>query len=103
MPEIITKYPEIALEVLKSAGAKCGTGEKKQILTKCPDKNFCALPQGEICVYGIKDIKLMTQINPTEFADVISDVPTIYGSVNVMLLIASCLLGLFLGTIFGKK
>jgi hypothetical protein len=66
MPEVITKHPEIAKEVLRSAGAKCGTGEPQKILTKCPRAQFCALPGGEICVYGVSDIGSMTQLSRSE-------------------------------------
>jgi hypothetical protein len=66
MPEVITKHPEIVKEVLQSAGAKCGTGEPQKILTKCPRAQFCALPGGEICVYGVNDIPRMTQLSRSE-------------------------------------
>ena len=71
MPEQISKYPEVTLRVLKGAGARCGEGAKQQILKKCPPKQFCALPTGEICVYGIKDIPQMTQITKQELAQVV--------------------------------
>ncbi len=71
MPEQITKYPEVTLEVLKGAGARCGIGIEQRILKKCPRERFCALPTGEICVYGIKDIPQMTQISAPELARVV--------------------------------
>ena len=72
MPEQITKHPEVTLEVLKSAGAKCGEGAPQQILKKCPADRFCALPGGEMCVYGIDQIPKMTQISTRELAGVVS-------------------------------
>lgn len=63
MPEILTKHPDIALKILKDAKLKCGTGEKQQILTWCPQDRFCSLPTGEICVYGVKEIPQMMQIH----------------------------------------
>lgn len=63
MPEMLTKHPETALKILKDANIKCGTGEKQQILTWCPKENFCSLPTGEICVYGVKDMQHMMQIH----------------------------------------
>lgn len=42
-----------------------------KILTKCPAERFCALPTGEICVYGIKEIPQMTQITTKELARVV--------------------------------
>ena len=71
MPEQISKYPEVTLEVLKGAGAICGEGAPQNILTQCPSEKFCSLSTGEICVYGIKDIPKMTQITPQELAQVV--------------------------------
>lgn len=71
MPEQISKYPEVTLEVLKGAGARCGEGVEQRILTRCPSDRFCSLPTGEICVYGIQDIPQMTQITGQELARVV--------------------------------
>ena len=43
MPEQLTKHPEVTLEVLRSAGAKCGEGTQQSILTQCPAERFCKL------------------------------------------------------------
>jgi hypothetical protein len=72
MPEQITKFPDVTLRVLKSAGAVCGEGATQKILTKCPAERFCALPSGEICVYGIDEIPQMTQIDVHEIAAVVA-------------------------------
>ena len=66
MPEVISKYPDITIEVLKSGGAKCGEGVVQKILTKCPHERFCSLPNGEICVYGLDEIDKMTQVSVSE-------------------------------------
>ena len=71
MPEQISKYPDVTLEVLKGADAVCGEGAPQQILTQCPAERFCSLPTGEICVYGIKEIPRMTQITLQELAQVV--------------------------------
>ncbi len=71
MPEQISKYPEVTLKVLKGAGAVCGEGVEQKILTQCPADRFCALPTGEVCVYGIEQIPQMTQITPMELARVV--------------------------------
>ena len=71
MPEQITKYPDVTLKVLKGAGARCGEGAKQKILTKCPREQFCALPSGEICIYGIEQIPQMTQIKSEELARIV--------------------------------
>lgn len=71
MPEQITKYPEVTIEVLKGAGARCGVGVEQTILKKCPRDRFCALPTGEMCVYGITDIPQMTQISSRELAHIV--------------------------------
>ena len=62
MPEQLTKHPEVTLQVLRSAGAQCGTGAPATILTACPAERLCKLPGGEICVYGLADASRMTQI-----------------------------------------
>src|SRR5262249_42864575 len=66
MPEQLTKHPEVTIQVLRSAGAKCGEGSVQEILTKCPADSFCKLPGGEICVYGLADASKMTQISTSE-------------------------------------
>jgi hypothetical protein len=72
MPEQITKYPDVTLKVLKGAGAVCGEGAPQKILTQCPAARFCALPTGEICVYGIDEIPTMTQISASDVAAVVA-------------------------------
>jgi len=71
MPEQITKYPDITLQILREAGAVCGKGAPQKILKQCPADRFCSLPTGEMCIYGIKDIPRMTQIAPAELAQVV--------------------------------
>ncbi|MCT9118834.1 hypothetical protein N6G02_22060 [Cupriavidus gilardii] len=67
MPEQLTKHPDVTLQVLKSAGARCGTGETPQILKACPAERFCQLPGGEICVFGLPDAARMTQITKADW------------------------------------
>lgn len=71
MPEQISKYPDVTIRVLKGAGARCGQGVERKILTQCPPERFCSLPTGEICVYGIQEIPKMTQITSQEVARVV--------------------------------
>jgi len=66
MPEVVTKHPGIVKEVLESAGARCGRGDPQKILTKCPPAQFCALPGGEVCIFGIDGIAQMTQLTRAE-------------------------------------
>jgi hypothetical protein len=67
MPEQLTKYPDVTLEVLRSSGAKCGVGAAQEILTRCPAERFCKLPGGELCVYGLSEARRMTQIGDAEW------------------------------------
>lgn len=67
MPEQLTRHPEVTLQVLGSAGAKCGQGEQQQILKQCPAERFCKLPGGEICVYGLPEAHRMTQIGAAQW------------------------------------
>lgn len=62
MPEQLTKHPDVTVQVLRSAGAKCGEGAAQEILTQCPAERFCKLPGGEICVFGLPDSARMTQL-----------------------------------------
>lgn len=71
MPEQISKYPEVTLQVLRESGAVCGQGAPQTILKQCPRERFCALKTGEICVYGIHEIPKMTQITTQELAKVV--------------------------------
>ena len=71
MPEQISKYPDVTLKVLKGAGAVCGEGIDQRILKQCPADQFCALPTGEICVYGLDQIPQMTQITLQEMANIV--------------------------------
>ena len=108
MPEQISKYPEVTLQVLKGAGGVCGEGADQKILTRCPAERFCALPTGEICVYGIEHIPQMTQITVQEVARVVCPLsrasmflvmdPTVQG-----ILLGSCLaLGLLIGRLWPR-
>jgi hypothetical protein len=75
MPEQLTKYPEVTIHVLRSAGAKCGEGSVQEILTKCPAESFCKLPRGEVCVYGLADASKMTQISTSELQALVAAPP----------------------------
>ena len=76
MPEQLTKHPDVTLDVLKSAGAKCGAGAPQNILKQCPPERFCALPGGEVCVYGLPDVGKMTQISASELAAALPPAPS---------------------------
>ena len=71
MPEQISKYPDVTLQVLRESGAVCGQGAAQNILKQCPRDRFCSLRTGEICVYGINEIPKMTQITSQELAKVV--------------------------------
>ena len=71
MPEQISKYPDVTLQVLRESGAVCGQGAPQNILKQCPRERFCSLRTGEICVYGINEIPKMTQVTTQELAKVV--------------------------------
>src|SRR5512134_1843378 len=75
MPEVITKHPDVVRDVLESAGARCGKGEPQKILTKCPKEKFCALPGGEICVYGPGELGRMTQLSREDVCEIRGEAP----------------------------
>jgi hypothetical protein len=70
MPEQLTKYPDVTIQVLRSGGAKCGEGAVQEILTACPARNFCKLTGGEVCVYGLDQAPNMTQITKADWAGI---------------------------------
>jgi hypothetical protein len=67
MPEQLTKHSEVTLEVLRSAGARCGEGAPQSILKQCPPQRFCKLPGGEVCIYGLPEAAQMTQISASDW------------------------------------
>jgi hypothetical protein len=104
MPEQLTKHPEATLQVLRSAGAKCGEGVPQDILTACPKEYFCKLPAGELCVFGLNDASKMTQITPTEWkglsvSSVTEPVPAVqsYMAAGWLSSVAGVLLGVVIG------
>lgn len=77
MPELLTKDPDVVLELLKSQGAQCGVGIMPRTLTSCPQEKFCMLQDGELCVYGAQELGLMTQLTRE---DVCGPLPAPMGS-----------------------
>ena len=75
MPEQLTKHPDVTLQVLRSAGVRCGEGAKQEILTQCPAQRFCKLPGGEVCIFGLPDAPSMTQITPAEWKALVRSLP----------------------------
>lgn len=102
MPEQISKYPEVTLEVLKGAGARCGEGLEQKILKQCPAERFCSLPTGEICVYGIADIPRMTQITREELAQVVCPAPAAWWPEAMGLLVLAVAMGWYRGRRRGR-
>jgi hypothetical protein len=71
MPEQLTRHPEVTLQVLRSAGARCGEGAPQEILKQCPAERFCKLPGGEVCVYGLPEAGRMTQVSAAEWQAIV--------------------------------
>jgi hypothetical protein len=80
MPEQLSKYPDVTLQVLKSGGAKCGEGAVQEILTSCPARNFGKLPGGGVCVYGLNRAPDMTQNTKAEWTGVARSLGLLPGS-----------------------
>ena len=104
MPEIISKYPDIVLQILKEAGVDCGVGAPQQILVNCPAEKFCSLPTGEFCVYGLNDVPKMTQISGTELANAAAGakIPFLTIEATILVLIAF-IAGIVIGILIFKK
>lgn len=75
MPEQLTRHPEVTLQVLRSAGARCGEGAPQEILQQCPAPRFCKLPGGEICIYGLEEAGRMTQVSVEQWRSVLPAPP----------------------------
>ena len=73
MPELLTKHPDIVIELLLETG-RVKLDEEKTILTKCPDSQFLRVYDkrgefiGELCVYDISKIDEMTQFGCDDVA-----------------------------------
>ncbi|RDI37273.1 hypothetical protein [Aquicella lusitana] len=102
MPEIVTKHPDIVLQLLKDAGIKCGQGEKQQILRSCPKESFCALPTGELCVFGVKNIASMTQMTAADFTGAPREISMLDWP-NAVLIVVVFILGMLVGRIKRRK
>jgi hypothetical protein len=111
MPEQLTKHPEVTINVLRSAGARCGDGQKQDILVDCPAERFCKLPGGELCVYGLDQASLMTQITPAEWQQLAAPAPASAPAAAappaatgaVLLGSAGLLVGLVIGLVVGRR
>ena len=68
MPEQISKYPEVTLQVLKGAGGRCGAGVEQKILTQCAPERFCSFASGEVCIFGLEHVSQLTQIEANDLA-----------------------------------
>ena len=110
MPEQLTKYPEATIQLLRSAGAKCGEGSVQEILTKCPANSFCKLPHGELCVYGLADASKMTQISTSELQALVPSpeaapppLATPGGAFFYFTVVCALLVGAALGAVAAKR
>ncbi len=104
MPEVISKHPEITLQVLSEAGVQCGVGAPQRILTECPPEQFCSLPTGEICVYGLEQAGEMTQFTSADFARLSAEhAGTVFGAEAYIFMVAALVLGILIGLSLVKK
>jgi len=103
MPEIVTKYPEIVIKILREAGIECGTGAPQTILTACPAERFCSLPTGEICVYGLNEISKATQITMAEITKLVSKSSQIFTFWEILLIAFTFVAGILLGILLQRK
>jgi len=110
MPEQISKYPDVTLQVLRESGAVCGQGAPQKILTQCPRDRFCSLRTGEICVFGINEIPKMTQVTTQELAKVVCPqahkaavFPAGVSALEAALIFAVFISGLVVGKLWPKR
>src|SRR5690348_14535601 len=62
MPELLVKDPSVVIEVLRRQGAQCGAGITPRELQTCPQDRLCILQDGELCVYGARELGLMSEL-----------------------------------------
>ena len=55
MLELFTKNPDAALQVLRSAGAQCGSGAPPDLAKACPAERLCKLQGSEVCVQALSE------------------------------------------------
>ena len=104
MPEVLTKYPDVTLKVLKGAGIQCSTDSEPQILTACPPEKFCQLSTGEMCVYGLDEVSQMTQIGSAEIAKTAGSPETSwFNFADIFVLILVFLVAVTIGFFLGRK
>jgi hypothetical protein len=96
MPEQLTRHPEVTLQVLRSAGARCGEGAPQEILKQCPAPRFCKLPGGELCIYGLDEASRMTQVSAAEWRSVLPEAPAASWTTSAL---PAAILGLVAGIV----
>ncbi len=101
MPELITKYPDVVIQILNGSGARCAQGEPQQILTACPAERFCALPNGELCVYGLDEVGGITQISGADLQAVSWGMPA--NNLTIALIALALIAGLLLGALIFRN
>jgi hypothetical protein len=102
MPEQLTKHPEVTIQVLQGAGARCGPGVAKKILTKCPSERFCSFASGEMCVYGLDQLPQMTQITRQDLSRLVCPTASSHGGLTgqeSVVFAATLALGIVLGAV----
>ena len=93
MPDIITKHPDVVINILKNANIVCGENIKPSMLTSCPKDSFCTLPKGELCIYDVKDALHTSQITQLDLLSI----PGLWLPLGLLLFMAF-LAGLYAGT-----
>ncbi|MFY0541463.1 hypothetical protein [Nannocystis pusilla] len=67
MPEVLTRHPDTVIQVLESAGARCGE-ERPEDLEDLPRRVVLRPAGGETCVYDVADVADMTQVSAADLA-----------------------------------
>jgi MYXO-CTERM domain-containing protein len=83
MPELLTKHPDVTLQVLRGGGATCGAGQQQKILTTCRPDRFCSTATGEVCIYGLDEIHTMNQLSSSDLSQRICPAPATAGRCGV--------------------
>lgn len=108
MPEQLTKYPDVTIQVLQTGGAQCGEGAEQKILRACPPASFCKLPGGEICVYGLPDAAKMTQIKAADWTSLTNSLQLpssgpFFGASTIGAVVVALLAGAAIGLLVSRR
>jgi len=104
MPDLMTRYPDTAQKVFESGRGQCTGDREPRILKDCPHNQLCVFPGGEVCVYGLNQIRRIPQMPTPALRERLPTRPSFpwYESPLIFLILVPLLLGFFGGLWFER-